>query len=226
MGTSHKNDQCRPKASCMLRDNWNVILASGERNDQEMTVNICVSRDSFSFFRSFLFEFKKEKRFRLYSMNWNKKHDSFIIHSWSEVIKSILCEFWGCFLWGQQFRRSGVKKSLVSQTERTFRRINKTQQLRNFNTFETNILFGELVCKFTMATCSFSSLFRLTSLCGASSKNPQDLQCVRLRDCNKDVHPHLKSLQIGPVEEKVKVLHWNMTTFCKESMGLLVFEKT
>ena len=47
-----------------------------------------------------------------------------------------------------------------------------------------------------MATCSLSSLFRLTSLCGASSRDPHDL----FRDCNKDVHPHLKSLEIGPDE--------------------------
>ena len=59
-----------------------------------------------------------------------------------------------------------------------------------------------------MAACSLSSLFRLTSLCGASSKDPQDLQCVMLRDCNKDVHfIHLKSLEIGPDEANVKVLH-------------------
>ena len=58
--------------------------------------------------------------------------------------------------------------------------------------FESNILFGELLCKFTMATCSLSSLFRLTSLCGARSIAPHDLQCITLRKCNKDVHPHLK----------------------------------
>ena len=67
--------------------------------------------------------------------------------------------------------------------------------------FESNILFGELVCKLTMATCSFPSLFHLTSPCGASSKDPQDFQCVTLRECNKDVHPHLKSLKVGPDEE-------------------------
>ena len=66
--------------------------------------------------------------------------------------------------------------------------------------FESNILFGELVCKLAMATCSFSSLFHLTSPCGASSKDPQDFQCVTLRECNKDVHPHLKSLNVGPDE--------------------------
>ena len=51
-----------------------------------------------------------------------------------------------------------------------------------------------------MATCSLSSLFRFTSLCGARSRDPHDLQCGTLRDCNKDVHPHLKSLEIGPDE--------------------------
>ena len=49
-------------------------------------------------------------------------------------------------------------------------------------------------------TCIFSSLFCLTSQWGASSKDPQDLQCVMLRECNKDVHPHLKSSKTGPDE--------------------------
>ena len=51
-----------------------------------------------------------------------------------------------------------------------------------------------------MATCSLSSLFRLTSLCGVRSRDPHDLQRVTLRDCNKDFHPHLKSLEIGADE--------------------------
>ena len=51
-----------------------------------------------------------------------------------------------------------------------------------------------------MATCSLSSSFRLTSLCRARSRDPHDLQCVTLRDYNKDVHPHLKSLEIGSDE--------------------------
>ena len=81
--------------------------------------------------------------------------------------------------------------------------IGKSTKHSSFKTaipFESNILFGELLCKFTMVTCSLSSLLRLTSLCGASSRDPHDLQCVTLRDCNKDVHQHLKSLEIGPDE--------------------------
>ena len=31
----------------------------------------------------------------------------------------------------------------------------------------------------------------------ASSRNPQDLQCVTLKECTKDVNPHLKSLKVG-----------------------------
>ena len=81
--------------------------------------------------------------------------------------------------------------------------IGKSTKHSSFETaipFESNILFGKLLCKFTMATCSLSSLFRLTSLYGARSRDPHDLQCVTLRDYNKDVHPHLKSLEIGPDE--------------------------
>ena len=69
--------------------------------------------------------------------------------------------------------------------------IGKSTKHSSFETaipFESNILFGEL----SLATCSLSSLFRLTSLCGARSRDPHDLQCITLRKCNKDVHPHLK----------------------------------
>ena len=51
-----------------------------------------------------------------------------------------------------------------------------------------------------MASCSFSSLFKLTSPCGSSSKNPEDLQCVPLNECNKEVYSHFKSLKIGSDE--------------------------
>ena len=53
--------------------------------------------------------------------------------------------------------------------------------------------------QFVMASCSFSSLFKLTSPCGSSSKNP-DLQCVPLNECNKEVYSHFKSLKIGSDE--------------------------
>ena len=49
-----------------------------------------------------------------------------------------------------------------------------------------------------MATCSFASLAHVTSLCGSSSRDPQDLQCITLKECNKDVSTHLKKLSVGP----------------------------
>ena len=65
-----------------------------------------------------------------------------------------------------------------------------------------NIFFKQKEPKFVssvMASCSFSSLFKLTSPCGSSSKNP-DLQCVPLNECNKEVYSHFKSLKIGSDE--------------------------
>ena len=49
-----------------------------------------------------------------------------------------------------------------------------------------------------MATCSFASLVHVTSLCGSSSRDPQDVQCITLNECNKDVSTHLKKLNVGP----------------------------
>ena len=49
-----------------------------------------------------------------------------------------------------------------------------------------------------MATCSFASLAHVTSLCGSSSRDPQDVQCITLNECNKDVSTHLKKLNVGP----------------------------
>ena len=51
-----------------------------------------------------------------------------------------------------------------------------------------------------MASCGFSSFFKLTWPCGSSSKNPEDLQCVSLNECNKEVYSHIKSLKIGSDE--------------------------
>ena len=50
-----------------------------------------------------------------------------------------------------------------------------------------------------MASCSFSSLFKLTSPCGSSSKNPEDLQCVSLNECSKEVYSY-NVTEIGPDE--------------------------
>ena len=46
-----------------------------------------------------------------------------------------------------------------------------------------------------MASCSFSSLFKITSPCGSSSKNLEDLQGVSLNEYN-EVYSH----KIGPDE--------------------------
>ena len=47
-----------------------------------------------------------------------------------------------------------------------------------------------------MASCSFLSLFKLTSPCGSSAKNLEDLQGVSLNEYNKEVYSH----KIGPDE--------------------------
>ena len=60
-----------------------------------------------------------------------------------------------------------------------------------------------------MATCSFASLAHVTSPCGSSSRDPQDVQCVTLSECNEDVSTHLKKLNVGPDtinDEKTLVL--------------------
>ncbi|KAL9961974.1 hypothetical protein ACROYT_G031023 [Oculina patagonica] len=51
-----------------------------------------------------------------------------------------------------------------------------------------------------MASCNYSALFESVSGCGSSSKDPQDVQCVVISDCNRDVSLNLKSLKIGPDE--------------------------
>ena len=47
-----------------------------------------------------------------------------------------------------------------------------------------------------MATCSFASLAHVTSPCGSSSRDPQDVQRITLSECNEDVSTHLKKLNI------------------------------
>lgn len=54
-----------------------------------------------------------------------------------------------------------------------------------------------------MATCSYSSLLREnTTLCGSNWINPEDFQCVALRDCSKDVSSHLKSCSVA--DDRIK----------------------
>ena len=49
-----------------------------------------------------------------------------------------------------------------------------------------------------MATCSLASLAQVTSPCGSSSRDPQEVQCITLSECNEDVSTHLKKLNVGP----------------------------
>ena len=49
-----------------------------------------------------------------------------------------------------------------------------------------------------MATCNFESLAHVTSPCGSSSRDPQDVQCITLSKCNDDVSTRLKKLNVGP----------------------------
>ena len=49
-----------------------------------------------------------------------------------------------------------------------------------------------------MATCSFVSLAHVTSPCGSSLRDPQDVQRITLSECNEDVSTHLKKLNVGP----------------------------
>ena len=51
-----------------------------------------------------------------------------------------------------------------------------------------------------MASCSFSTLFKLTSPGGSNAKDAKHLQCVTLKEFNKDVNSYLISLKIGPDE--------------------------
>ena len=42
-----------------------------------------------------------------------------------------------------------------------------------------------------------ASLAHVTSPCGSNSRDPQDVQCITLNECNKDVSTHLKKLNVG-----------------------------
>ncbi len=60
-----------------------------------------------------------------------------------------------------------------------------------------------------MATCSYSSLLREnTTSCGSNWINPEDFQCVALRDCSKDVSSHLKSCSVADdrIESEIQLL--------------------
>jgi hypothetical protein len=54
-----------------------------------------------------------------------------------------------------------------------------------------------------MAWCSYSLLLENKDPCGSSVKSPEDLPCIAIRDCMKDVSQHLKSFKVGNDEEFV-----------------------
>jgi len=81
------------------------------------------------------------------------------------------------------------------------KKANKSRQFRNFIASFLNTCTNKHQRQFAnMASCSFSSLFNCTTPCGSSSRNPQDLQCVTLKEYTKDVNPHIKSLKVGADE--------------------------
>ena len=68
---------------------------------------------------------------------------------------------------------------------------------------QITLLFDESVpvlLLYNMASCSYSALFESVPRCGSSSNDAQDVQCVVISECNRDVFSHLKSLKIGPDE--------------------------
>lgn len=46
-----------------------------------------------------------------------------------------------------------------------------------------------------MATCSFSSL--VGGVCGPDVDNPDNVECVAIRECKKDTHKHLRYYKIS-----------------------------
>lgn len=44
-----------------------------------------------------------------------------------------------------------------------------------------------------MASCGYSQLFQNNTPCGASWRNPNNIQCISLGECNRDISQHLRS---------------------------------
>ena len=60
-----------------------------------------------------------------------------------------------------------------------------------------------------MASCSYSSLLENDSTsCGAKWKNPEDFQCIALKDCSRDVLSHLRAYKLvhDMVQNEVQLL--------------------
>ena len=60
-----------------------------------------------------------------------------------------------------------------------------------------------------MASCSYSGLLEKDSTsCGANWKNPENFQCIALKDCNKDVSSHLRTCKVvdDTVENELQLL--------------------
>ena len=97
--------------------------------------------------------------------------------------------------------QSNPRMKKNARSTRLMKKANKSRQFRNFIASFLNTCTIEHQRQFAnMASCSFSSLFNCTTPCGSSSRNPQDLQCVTLKECREDVNPHLKSLKVSADE--------------------------
>ncbi|XP_074623947.1 uncharacterized protein LOC141881914 [Acropora palmata] len=60
-----------------------------------------------------------------------------------------------------------------------------------------------------MASCSYSSLLENDSTpCGPKWKNPEDFQCIALKDCSRDVLSHLRAYKVvhDMVQNEVQLL--------------------
>ena len=61
-----------------------------------------------------------------------------------------------------------------------------------------------------MASCSYSSILKEKSSfpCRSNWKNPEDISCVTLRDCNLDVASHLTACKVADdrIENEAQLL--------------------
>ena len=80
-------------------------------------------------------------------------------------------------------------------------KVNKPSQFRNIDTCLSYFSISSSK-KRTKICFKYNSSWHLAAFrrCGSSSKNPEDLQCVPLNECNKEVYSHFKSLKIGSDE--------------------------
>lgn len=48
-----------------------------------------------------------------------------------------------------------------------------------------------------MALCKYSTLVGGRGICGSSSENPKNIECVTIGQCTKDVHSHLTCYKVS-----------------------------